>query len=447
MDVRRVTLGALATVGVLSVGLGVRTASAEDPPPTTGKVIIIKNTTRADGAFRFSLTAPSAGPPLTFTAAIFTSGHTGTATIADVPPGPYTLTEADAPGWDLRSFTCDAGQTDTVDRGVALAVAAGDVITCTVLNSAEVSITKAVTSGPTMVAGHPDQFDLGYTVTVINNGDRKVVNMVDGLLLGAGVARVGGPNLTSTPGFTVDPLWNASTHADMGTATMIAGETMILSFTIRVQVAAGTPAAARDCDPPGLTLPIQRTGTLNLAAANVDLPQTDNDPVYFATACAPLSTLTLQAQITNDNGGTLALSGVTLTASAGATTVLTGTGGATGAVGTDALTLAGTDAAGYTKSAFTCTGATVTGNSVSVPPGADAVCVIAYDDPPPATTTSTTTTTTTTTTTVARVASTLPPTGTRAQHLAGTAFIVIGVGGLLLLLAGLRRPRAARSRS
>ena len=293
-----------------------------------------------------------------------------------------------------------------------------------------------------MVAGQTGSSTWLHGDGASTDGERKVVDMVDGLLLGAGVARRRRTDAASAlPG---SPPIRSGTPRPNATIGVGDDDRRTDDDLQRHPPAYRSPPAhplrRADCDPvrPRRSRS-QRTGTLNLAVANVDLPQTDNDPAYFATACRCRRS-TLQAQITNDNGGT----------PGGGRGHADGQGrgdhrphrspaAATGAVGTDALTLAGSDVAGYTKSAFACTGASEPRPTRSPSsPARTCVCTINYDDVAPA----------------SHhddhhhdddhvhrgqhaAADRQPRPAPRRPRLRGRC----GIGGLLLLLAGIRRPR------
>ena len=434
----------LALVGACVIGVAGAfvPATSVSALPATGTVVIVKNTIGSDGVFRFELNgAAGAGPPFSSSPGVSTTGNTGTTTVTDVPPGAYTLSELVPTGWELDSLNCDNGSSSETSE-VGLTIAAGATITCTFVDRALVTVTKAVTSGPTAVAGSPGQFDVGYTITVVNSGPLANITVSDALFLGPGIARTSGPVRSAVLGFTADASWDATiSNVTMGTAVLNPTQTLILPFSVRVQVAPGTPPEARDCEQQGE----QGTGTFN--AVIVQIAAVGNRPAgaIVATACAPLSTLTLHAQVVNDNGGTLAATAVNLTATDGATAALSGPHGVTGAVGTDPLTLAGADVAGYTKSAFTCAaGVAVSGGTVIVAAGTDAVCTIVYDDIAPAAVVTTTTAPATvapatTTPPTTQPSSTLPKTGGATAEQAGLAGGLVAAGAFLLLLAGRRR--------
>ncbi|WP_416888788.1 hypothetical protein, partial [Microbacterium sp.] len=99
-----------------------------------------------------------------------------------------------------------------------------------------------------------------------------------------------------------------------------------------------------------------------------------------------VTSLTLHKNLVNDHGGTAELTDFTLTATDGGTEVLNGIDGVTGLVAPGSYTLSETTAAGfagdYAAGAWSCTGGTLTGDSVAVAAGAEVVCTITNDDRP-----------------------------------------------------------------
>lgn len=84
--------------------------------PTTGSIMVTKNTIGGNGTFNFTGTLGGFS--------ITTAGGTGSHTVANLAPGTYIVTETPAPGWNLTSNTCSV-----------IAVAAGQTATCVVTNT------------------------------------------------------------------------------------------------------------------------------------------------------------------------------------------------------------------------------------------------------------------------------------------------------------------------
>ncbi len=108
---------------------------------------------------------------------------------------------------------------------------------------------------------------------------------------------------------------------------------------------------------------------------------TTGDGIELAVSL-PDPSLTLQKTVTNDNGGTLAATAVTLTA--------TGPTSISGTMGTAAVTnaavspgtyvLSETNPAGYTAGTWSCTSGTLTGNSLVIAAGKSPTCTINNND-------------------------------------------------------------------
>ena len=126
---------------------------------------------------------------------------------------------------------------------VGLTIAAGETITCTFVDPALVVVTKAVTSGPTAVVGSPGQFDVGYTITVVNSGPLRRTSpspMCSCSDRGSPArrARCAAPCSGSSP---IRVGTRTVSNLTMGTAVLNPTQTLILPFTVRLQVAPGTP--------------------------------------------------------------------------------------------------------------------------------------------------------------------------------------------------------------
>jgi Prealbumin-like fold domain len=88
--------------------------------------------------------------------------------------------------------------------------------------------------------------------------------------------------------------------------------------------------------------------------------------------------LKLEKKITNDNGGTLAATDWTLSASG--STPISGAGGAESDVAVGVYTLSETGPGGYAASAWSCVGGTLSGNQLTLALGDNATCTIMNDD-------------------------------------------------------------------
>ena len=236
------------------------------------------------------------------------------------------------------------------------------------------------TDGTTVIPGYADGLNGGVTVpigkwvrcTAVNRTAtlvlRKVVQNTNG-----GTAVPANWTLTATP--------TGSFPAGLPTLTAT-GSTAGTSFNVRPGVnytigesggPAGYTLASTVCD----TVP----GDNRVNA--IGLNPLDTATCTFTNVDTP-ARLTLIKTVTNDNGGTAAPTAWTLNAS-GPTTPISGATGSTAVTnvpvnaGTYALSESG-GPSGYTASAWSCTGGTVTGGSVAVTTGATVVCTINNND-------------------------------------------------------------------
>lgn len=103
--------------------------------PTTGTIRIVKATSPAGGTgFTFTETIP--GP-----ASAFTLDDTEVQTFADVAAGTYTVTENPSATHSLAGISCDDGDStgDPFARTATVSLQAGEVVTCTFTNLANVA--------------------------------------------------------------------------------------------------------------------------------------------------------------------------------------------------------------------------------------------------------------------------------------------------------------------
>lgn len=103
--------------------------------PTTGTIIIVKNTVGGDGSFDY--TGDLGG------FSIVTSGNTGSSTFLDVDAGSYDVTESAEAGWDFTNLTCDDPDTGSSVNGTTATIDldAEETVTCTYTNTERGSIT------------------------------------------------------------------------------------------------------------------------------------------------------------------------------------------------------------------------------------------------------------------------------------------------------------------
>jgi hypothetical protein len=425
----------LVVMATIAAGLAVAADAASAIPPGQARLTIRKVTVGADGNFEFAVTGAQGVEVALEDDSIETIGGVADQEIVvDVPPGTYTITEDpdDGPNdaFELTATCTDGSQSDGSSVNVSLL--AGQDVVCTFTNRATLAMSKTVT-GISVVQAQTGQYDVAYRVTATNTLTvERGVALLDRFFLPEGVTAVGAATVTNLVNIDAPTVgWTGFEADEVGETNLAAGETASFDVTVRLAVAAGATPEVRDC----VGIDEFGTGSANAAFGVV------TRGVAAAVACSPLSSLTLVAQVINDNGGTLVPSGITLNALNATTTAFTGTGTVRGWIGTEALTIAGADVPNYTRRAFVCTGATLSGATVTVAPGTDATCVIVYDDVAvviaPASTT---------TTTVRAVASTLPPTGSGqgTSGFAGVGVALLGAGALLVLLAGQRRRAGSR---
>ncbi|WP_152670177.1 DUF7507 domain-containing protein [Lysobacter capsici] len=362
------------------------------------------------------------------------TGATGSAAVtnASVNPGSYTLSETGGPaGYTAGTYSCVInGGAAVVSNTVALA--AGDNATCTINNddrAATLTLVKTVTNdnggsavatawtleaaGPTNITGatgsaavtnasvNPGGYTLsetggpaGYTAgtySCVINGGAAVVNNT--------VALAAGDNATCTINnddraatlTLVKTVTNDNGGSAVATAWTLeaAGPTNITGATgsaavTNASVNPGSYTLSETGGPAGYTAGTYScvinggaavvNNTVALAAGDNATCTINNDD--------QAATLTLVKTVINDNRGTATTADFTLTA-AGPTSI-SGTSGAP--VVTDAVvssgtyTLTETNLAGYAAGAWSCTGGTLTGDSLVLSNGDDAECSITNDD-------------------------------------------------------------------
>ncbi|HWL45340.1 MAG TPA: hypothetical protein VNQ73_20515 [Ilumatobacter sp.] len=189
-----------------------------------------------------------------------------------------------APANYTAAYECDNGTlSGQATYGANLTADAGDVgqtITCTFTNTRiapDVSVSKAVTAGPTVQAG-TNLYDIEYTITVRNNSPASgTFQLGDVLTLPAGTATIG--TITTSPGSVVlTPGWNGS--GALAPSQPIGGNATI-TITIPVTVALpGTTVLGADCDAS------QDPGRVVLNAVSL-VGSTTDDPADNTT-CTPL---------------------------------------------------------------------------------------------------------------------------------------------------------------
>jgi hypothetical protein len=119
-----------------------KTCTATFQLPTTGTIVIQKQTTGSGGTFSF--TATGTGLPSSFSLTTPSGGGTASQTFANVSPGTKTVTEQFVPGWVLTNLVCsdpDGGTTVNVGtRTATIDLDPGETITCTFTNTQGVTL-------------------------------------------------------------------------------------------------------------------------------------------------------------------------------------------------------------------------------------------------------------------------------------------------------------------
>ncbi|ALN88268.1 conserved repeat domain protein [Lysobacter capsici] len=403
--------------------------TSEDSDPIQPRLTLIKTVTNNNGG-----AAVATAWTLTATGPSNISGVTGTpaVTAASVNVGTYTLSETGGPaGYTAGTYSCVLnGGAAVVANSITLA--AGDNATCTINNddqAATLTLVKTVTNdnggtavatawtlqaaGPTNITGatgsaavtnasvNPGSYTLsetggpaGYTAgtySCVINGGAAVVNNT--------VALAAGDNATCTINnddqaatlTLVKTVTNDNGGAAVATAWTLAatGPTNITGATgsaavTNAPVNPGSYALSETGGPAGYTAGTYScvinggaavvNNTVALAAGDNATCTINNDD--------QAATLTLVKTVINDNRGTATTADFTLTATG--PTSISGTSGAPAVtdavVSSGTYTLTETNLAGYAAGAWSCTGGTLTGNSLVLSNGDDAECSITNDD-------------------------------------------------------------------
>lgn len=187
--------GANVTTDVATRTVSFNLASATDTVDCTftnrprGTIIIEKVTADGQGAFDFT---SSSLTPAAFTLTTTAPGAAGkdSKTFAELTPGTYDAAETVPANWNLQSATCSDGSAVG-----AIAVSAGETVTCTFTNSREVGAIKIVKTRKHAATGSGDYPHQGVTFTVTGGGlppagvqavtDANGVACVPGLLVSA----------------------------------------------------------------------------------------------------------------------------------------------------------------------------------------------------------------------------------------------------------------------
>lgn len=274
-----------------------------------------------------------------------TSGTTTTYTSKTlyVPPGTYSLTETDVPGYTEGAWSCTTGTlgSSTFNAG-NVTLAFGEQTVCTIIND---DISPILTLSKNLIN---------------DDGGANVVGDFDISIDGTEVVN-GAPN------------------------DVPANQTLLIS---ELDVAGYTEGTWTCTDANGLTPPANLPAGGVATGAKLDLaPGSDVTCVITNDDIAPQ--LTLAKNLINDNGGALTVGDFDISIDA----VEVANGAANVVSANAAITISELDLPGYTEGTWTCddnTGLTpaadlpttglATGSTVTLQPGADVVCKITNDD-------------------------------------------------------------------
>ncbi len=95
-----------------------------DDKPTTGTIVLVKNTIGGDGEFSFDTDIQEKVSTLT------TGEGSGSLTFKDITPGTYSITEIPVDGWTLQSSTCSDESSPS-----SISLSRGETVVCTFTNT------------------------------------------------------------------------------------------------------------------------------------------------------------------------------------------------------------------------------------------------------------------------------------------------------------------------
>ncbi|HAP77648.1 MAG TPA: hypothetical protein DCR14_16405 [Acidimicrobiaceae bacterium] len=272
------------------------------------------------------------------------------------------------------SFGDDEEGTGTFNEAVVISQGqSDDGSDCGEIPDPQISIEKTVVSEPVRNAN--GTFTIGYEIEVTNaagagNGE---YDLVDTFAFGEGITVVG-QQLTDSPvGVTVNPDYGTVGETTIAEDVAIGPDTVhvyVVEVTVSIEVAETTDG---DCD----IDTDENTGLLNTAEVVVESFPGDSSEV-----CRPVSTLKVVKVVVNDNGGNAEAADFMLSASQDDDVVLSGEGVAEGAVLAGEYVLGETPLDGYVPVGVECEGGELADNTVTVPEGANVVCIITNDDLP-----------------------------------------------------------------
>ena len=141
--------------------------------PAKGSIIIEKSTPGSQGSFSFS----TMGAGFNVNPIDTTVANPNSQTIANLVPGPYSVTEIVPAGWDLTSINCDAGGTSDLNANRAdIVLLAGATVKCTFVNTKQVGQLTLAKTPSVNVFGAVGQV-IDYKYTVANAGNQTLTNV------------------------------------------------------------------------------------------------------------------------------------------------------------------------------------------------------------------------------------------------------------------------------
>ncbi len=313
-----VTPGVDGKVSVHTNDVIICTFTNTKPPALHLRKVVVNDNggTKTVSDFTLTATGTNANNNLSGTSPV-DSGST-------LQPDTWTLSETTQPGYSASAWVCTGG----TQNGNQITVGFGGEATCTITNddiAPKLHLRK---------------------VLVNDNGGTKSTN-----------------DFTLTANGT-------GTNDLSGTSPVDSGATLKAdTWTLSETNLAGYTASAWSCT----------GGTQNGNQITVGL---DGEATCTITNDDIAPKLHLRKVLVNDNGGTKTVADFTLTADGSGSNDLSGTSpvdsGAT--LKADTWTLSETTQAGYTASAWVCTGGTQNGNQITVGLGGEATCTITNDD-------------------------------------------------------------------
>ncbi|WP_274426913.1 DUF6923 family protein, partial [Chelativorans sp. YIM 93263] len=211
--------------------------------------------------------------------------------------------------------------------------------------------------------------DVEYTIVLSNNGPFGVQNALVNDPLPAGIT-------------AADVTWTCDTPVNGATCGAANGTGAITDVPVSLPDGGSVTFTLTMSVPDDFTGDLVNTATVD-NPADVPDPDTTNNTATDTDVSVPR--LTLEKQVTNDDGGTADTADFTLTADGPVT--ISGVSGSAdvtdAAVSAGTYTLSETNQPGYTASDYSCVvdgGSPVTGNEITLANGQVAVCTITNDD-------------------------------------------------------------------